>query len=144
MFVSYVIGMFGVLPPEIEVIIIEMLPNKDLASMEMTSSHFKDVVGGGEFWKKRAEIEARLMINMINIYVSEVKAMLEEADGLLQKLLVVDEILGPLPRIQDKIQEGIEIKMKMVIKLDKYEDLKKKTEEALGNKMWKKVLNILI
>ena len=49
--------MFGVLPPEIEVIIIEMLPNKDLASMEMTSSHFKDVVGGEDQAQRESYIE---------------------------------------------------------------------------------------
>ena len=135
--------MFGVLPPEIEEIIMEMLPNKDLASMEMTSSHFKDVVGGGEYWEKRAELAARFMIHKINTNISEAKAMLEEINSLIQNLIVVDEIHGPLLRIQNEIQEGIMAKIEIENKLDKNEDLKKKTEEALGNKMWKKVLNIL-
>ena len=81
-----------------------------------------------------------MKIIMINIFVNKVKPKIEEADGILQNLLVWDEIFGPLLRIQ----EVSEIKMKMVNKLDQIEDLKNKTEEALGNKMWKKVLNILL
>ena len=42
---------FGKLPKEIEVKVLEMLPARDLAAMEATGTHYKDLIQDADIWK---------------------------------------------------------------------------------------------
>ena len=111
-----VTGEFKVLPTELVLKILELLSSKDLVSMEMTSSHFRGVILGGEVWRKRAEEAARLKMEKVRLIIRQDKEYI--------KLDKVVNIKGERSR------------------LDINQAIKKYIEDNLADKMWKNILKL--
>ena len=116
-------GTFYLLPVELELMILELLSSQDLASLERTSSYFRDVIFGGGLWRKRAEVKGREEVDRLERSIKEKREFIAEMLLVDQRLEVVLTNLQKVINIMDA----------------KTRDL----EEALAQENWKEVLKLV-
>ena len=135
-------GLFDLLPLEVNVMILEHLTIKDLVSMEMTSKHFKNVIKGWGFWRKRAEVEGKDLVNWLNMRAGSLKNLIDSTTNLIIFNILIQSILGPDDDLEIEKQNSLDIKRNALITLNFIAVQKKKVEDALAAEMWKEVLKI--
>ena len=124
--------------------ILEPFSDKDLSSVEMTSSYFRKLVDEGECWRKKTEFRKTNVLIKLNMVINNQKKIIEGIAIIIKQFIEMLEIYGPREETEVEIQMYRKFKRECQYFLSVIEAYKKKIEDALAAKMWKKALKMLV
>ena len=128
-------GTFALLPEELELMVLAHLPCRDLAALERSSSHFRDLILGKELWRKRAEVRGREDVVRLE---EDIKEMRELKGEIIKPDLQVDGFFHNF--LHSFIRGFLSTTLEFWINL--IEGKKIYLEKALVEENWKKVFKM--